>query len=138
MSKEIKEAIAILEKILKPLDASKPQCKLNLNPEKIRKALTLLKQQPTAGEFTKEARQTAKNVYSSNPKLWPSKDCLSSYINEACDRLDAETEIALKSLEACTLANMENIKIRNRLDRAEAENKELRDSVKNPPPQADT
>ena len=47
-----------------------------------------LKQQPPAGEWTREARNTANNVYANNPKLWPSKACLASYIIDLCDRLD--------------------------------------------------
>lgn len=56
MNKEIRQAIELLEKIIKPLDACEPQCKLNLNPKKIRQVIILLKQQPPAGEFTKECR----------------------------------------------------------------------------------
>jgi len=64
-------------------------------------ALGLLKQQPPAGEFTKEARKTAENIYSNNPNVWPSKPCLSSYIKEACDRLDRVEVINADLLTAC-------------------------------------
>lgn len=91
--------------------------------------------QPTASEFTKEARQTAKNVYAGNPKLLPSKGCLSSYINELCDRLDT-AEAENKELKD-TLAKSFNEaaqrlfkeggwdKLKAKLDTAEALNKDL-------------
>lgn len=62
---------------------------------------TELKQQPTAGAFTTMARKTADNIYANDPRFWPSKSCLSSYIKEACDRLDnseAEKKDLLKAL----------------------------------------
>lgn len=39
-----KKAIELLEEVLKPLLACEPQCKLNLNPNKLVQALSLLKQ----------------------------------------------------------------------------------------------
>lgn len=89
---EIKEAIEILEKVLKPLDACEPQCKLNLNPEKIRKALVLLRkapEQPPAGKF----RERVKNLV---PVFLPDNHeglkllcaTLTDTVKEACDIID--------------------------------------------------
>ena len=79
-----------------------------------------IKQQPTAGEFTKKIRAKYDLVFEQRGYKKCRKDML-----ELCDRLDAETKIAQKSLEACTLANIENIKLQARLDRTEAINKKL-------------
>ena len=98
MSQEIKEAIEILEKILKPLDACEPQCKLNLNPEKIRQAVTKLKaEQPPASEFMKEIKSTGLMEYKSTKHS------------------------IIKLQEACVIIDQ----LQARLDRAEASKADL-------------
>ena len=43
----------------------------------------------TTSELVAEARNTVGNVYAGNPNLWPSIACLTSFISELCDRLEA-------------------------------------------------
>ena len=102
MSKEIREAITILERVLKPLDACVPQCKLNLNPEKIRKAIVLLKQQPTAGEFTKKVRLSVQSRKDIIAKIIDVRIlAVIGWIPQLCDRLDRAEALNADLLAAC-------------------------------------
>ena len=68
-------------------------------------------QQPSASDFTNNLRNFVKLYENEIPRR-----AEITFLQEACKRLDSETEISLKSLEACTLANMENMKLQARLD----------------------
>ena len=141
MNKEIKEAIAILEKILKPLDASEPQCKLNLNPEKIRKAILLLKQQPKAGEFTKECREEISELLplpgsnqlkcSQCGRLVAYNNALTYDVQSHCERKDGGQMMGIGWAGWLNMMRdfirFEVPKLCDRLDRAEAINKDMRD-----------
>jgi hypothetical protein len=98
--KETKEAIVILEKVLAPLDACEPQCKLNLNPEEIRKALDILRKQPPAGDFTKECLQWINGLSETSSSAYVLFEA-GKLLVRACARLDAYEARVTDLVEAC-------------------------------------
>jgi hypothetical protein len=122
---DIQEIIDLLESIIKYYTKKDGCSRAPMYvKQQVDQALTLLKQQPTAGEFTKTIRHNLR-VQSRAGDTHRLGNIYTELLKKACDRLDTETEVSLKSLEACTLANIENAKLQSRLDTAEAINKDL-------------
>ena len=110
---QTEEAIVLLEKILKPLDACEPQCKLSLNPEEIRKVITLLRkaQEPECKEcggdketlfevFEDDGKKVYVCEYCRDHFCSLCKKCGTYIFNGLCRRLDdcikcSEDHIAL-------------------------------------------
>ena len=101
---DIQEIIDLLEKasgdICEAQMSREKFDSLSLARQKIAHALTLFKQQPTAGEFTKKLRNDiGKYKYGYQDKLKVS--AIVEQSEELCDRLDRAEAINKELLEAC-------------------------------------